>query len=56
MNCADDLSSNHLLYLLYDRLGNEVFSMSNYDGSWNGLDNNGDELPEKWLYVGIHRK
>ena len=41
--CADDFET-HLN--IYDRWGQTVFSMANYDNSWAGQDDRGNELPE----------
>jgi len=38
--------------IIFDRRGAQVYKNSNYDNSWNGLDNNGKELPEDtYFYV-----
>jgi gliding motility-associated-like protein len=53
MTCSDDLRNNYLY--IYDRLGNEVFRQADYDGTWNGLDSNGNQLPEDaymWVFTG----
>ncbi|HHH54478.1 MAG TPA: gliding motility-associated C-terminal domain-containing protein, partial [Bacteroidetes bacterium] len=54
IKCFDDFESNELH--VYDRLGNEVYTQSNYDGTWNGLDNNGNDLIEgsyMWVFIGM---
>jgi gliding motility-associated-like protein len=53
IKCSDDLSDTFLH--IYNRLGNEVFNQANYDGTWNGLNSDGAELPEDgylWVFVG----
>lgn len=37
--------TNNVLYV-FDRLGNQVFSMKNYDNTWSGLSDDGKELME----------
>ncbi len=52
--CFDDFVSNELY--IYDRLGNEVYYQTGYDGTWNGVDNNGNELKEDsymWVFIGV---
>ncbi len=54
VKCYDDFVSNELH--VYDRLGNEVYTQSNYDGTWNGIDNNGNDLIEgsyMWVFIGV---
>ena len=41
--CADNVQNK---LFVYDRCGALAFNMDNYDNSWTGLSNNGDELPE----------
>ncbi len=41
--CADDYDNN---LSIYNRWGAKVFNMVNYDNSWTGLDQKGEELPE----------
>jgi len=53
VKCADDFVSSTLN--VYDRLGNVVYTQSNYDGTWNGLDKDGNELIENsymWVFIG----
>lgn len=53
IQCSEDLSETYLY--IYNRLGNEVYKQANYDGTWNGLNNDGNELPEDgylWVFVG----
>ncbi len=52
--CFDDFDSNELY--VYDRLGNEVYYQAGYDGTWNGVDKNGNELKEDsymWVFIGV---
>ncbi len=54
VKCYDDFPSNELF--IYDRLGNEVYYQAEYDGTWNGVDNNGNELKEgsyMWVFIGV---
>ena len=39
-----DLAPNNLT--IYDRWGRIVYTEQNYNNTWNGVNNNGDELPE----------
>lgn len=53
LKCSEDLSGNYLY--IYNRLGNEVYKQSDYDGTWNGLDKDGNPLPEDgylWVFTG----
>lgn len=53
MKCNEDLSGNYLY--IYNRLGNEVYKQADYDGTWNGLDKDGNPLPEDgylWVFTG----
>ena len=55
VKCYDDFESNELH--VYDRVGNEVYSQNNYDGTWNGVDKNGNELTEDsymWVFIGVN--
>ena len=54
IKCADDFESNELH--IYDRLGNEVYAVRNYDGTWTGLDKFDKPLPEDsymWVFIGV---
>ena len=46
--CAEALTDNHLE--IYNRWGQLVFEADNYDNSWEGTSQNGDELPEGPYY------
>ena len=53
LKCAEDLVGNYLY--IYNRLGTEVYKQADYDGTWNGLDKEGNQLPENgylWVFVG----
>ncbi len=53
IKCFEDFPTSELN--VYDRLGNKVYSQSNYDGKWNGLDLNGTPLLEgsyMWVFLG----
>ena len=39
------VNNNNTLYI-YDRFGRTVYEQANYDNTWNGVNNQGDELPE----------
>lgn len=54
IRCYDDFDSNELF--VYDRLGNQVYTQVAYDGTWNGVDSDGNELVEDsymWVFVGV---
>ena len=53
IQCMEDFESNELH--VFDRLGNEVYYIKNYDGTWNGIDNSNKPLPEDsymWVFIG----
>jgi gliding motility-associated-like protein len=43
ISCLENI--NNTLYV-YDRFGRTVYTQSNYDNTWGGIDSNGNELPE----------
>jgi gliding motility-associated-like protein len=43
INCIDTLETN---LSVFDRWGRLVYAQSDYDNSWQGIDNDGDDLPE----------
>ncbi len=47
INCATD-NPNSLM--VFDRWGRDVYTQENYDNSWNGTDDNGNELIEGAYY------
>lgn len=54
VRCFDDFESNELN--VYDRLGNKVYTQAAYDGTWNGVDSDGNELLEDsymWVFIGV---
>ncbi len=55
ITCADDFDNNDLK--VFDRIGNEVYSQNNYDGTWNGVDKSGNKLIEDsymWVFIGVN--
>jgi len=42
--------------VIFDRRGAQVYKNSNYDNSWNGVDYNGNELPEDTYFYVINAK
>lgn len=53
VKCASDFVSSTLN--VYDRLGNLKYTQANYNGTWNGLDSDGNELIEDsymWVFIG----
>jgi gliding motility-associated-like protein len=45
----DAYASNEIK--VFNRWGNIVYQMNNYDNSWNGKNNSGDELPDATYFV-----
>lgn len=48
ITCLNTSSNNTLT--VFSRWGRNVYSKSNYDGSWNGVDDDGNELPSGAYY------
>lgn len=48
VNCINEFNSNHLE--IYNRWGQLVFEVDNYDNTWRGTDQNGNDLPEGPYY------
>ncbi len=51
ISCVRDFPSR---LRVYDRFGKQVYEQPGYDNSWNGFDNNGEELPESaymWVLI-----
>ncbi|NNM16624.1 MAG: T9SS type B sorting domain-containing protein, partial [Bacteroidia bacterium] len=38
-------------FLVFNRWGNLVYDQKNYDNSWNGVNNSGDELPDGTYFI-----
>ncbi len=53
ITCVEDFETNELR--VFDRIGNEVYTQKNYDGTWNGVDEAGKPLVEDaymWVFIG----
>ncbi len=48
INCIDELRNNNVK--IYNRWGQLVYEVDNYDNTWNGRTTNGDELPDGPYY------